>query len=1338
LSRGGFVFRRPAWFAADGAPHPLAGLAVGIVMAVLATVLRAGCDPILGSQAPFLLHIPAVVVASWFGGLPAGAAAAIPSAFLVDFFFIEPRLTTSLFGSDRSAAMLLFVIVCLGLAWRVGRWRASERALRLTRDDAARNAAELRAVIEAVPAAVFATRRPQQPAVPINHLAEVLAGAAAADGGPPRQPVRFATCDGTVDIASADLPVQRAAATGIEVRDQEFSAIYDDGSVRTLFGTGVPLRDEFGRVRGGVGAFLDITERKRAEAVLHRYELLAHHARDIMLFIRRGDGRIVEANAAAERAYGYTREELLARTIHDLRPAEDAGAAQALMADADVAGILFEARHRRQDGSLFPVEVSSRGMTVGGDRVLVSVIRDITERSQAEQSLRESERRTLAVLNAVTESIWLLDRDGRVLLASATAAERVGVRPGEAVGRLLYDLLPAGVAASRRRHFDEVIRTGEPVQFEDERAGLVFHHTLYPVRDGDGRVSGVAVFSRDHTARHRAEAQVERLNAQLRTRVTELERLLALTPVGVAIAEDPQCRVMRANAALQRLLGVPPETNISVTAPVRPPWRICRDGRALSEDELPLQRCAAHMIDVPPEECDLVFDDGRVVNLLVSATPLQQDDGRPGGCIGVLVDITDHKRIERALISQAEHLQLQAALLSNAHDAIIVRDADARITFWNTGAERMYGWTEAEVLGRNVYDVLAPDREDVGRIRDALDTAREWQGDQLHRRKDGSTVIVDSRQVVVETESAADVILEINRDISDRMRAEDQRAQLMARLAVLLEVSESLSAAATPDEIVEILLEKAVAALGAYAGSVAVLSNDGTEVQILGSRGYPVPVQAAFARMPITMPTPLTDAIRTQTTVVVASPEEWRARYPALVPDRVGTQSRALAAIPLRGSRIVGAIGLSFRDSRDLSSRDSTFAALLGRQAAQALERAQLLVSERLAHAEVEQASRIKDEFLATLSHELRTPLNAILGWSHMLLGDAIPEQAQRHAVEVIARNATSQVRLVDEVLDISRIVRGQLQLDLQVVDVRAAIERALDTVRPAADAKELTLVTNLSDDLATVADAERLQQVVWNLLSNAVKFTPRGGRVAVSATRHRSQAVIEVHDTGPGIPPEFLPHVFERFTQADSSTTRRYGGLGLGLAIVRHIVELHGGTVRVESAGENAGSRFIVALPLRSNAAADTGGGPGTVAPSVPVEDVAALAGVTVLVVDDEHDARDVLQAMLAAAGASVVLASSAQEALAVLRGAAPHVLISDIGMAAEDGYALIRQVRALPGELGRVPALALTAYGHPADRAHALASGFDQHLVKPIRPRDLVTLLTRLLGRQDRSAPE
>jgi PAS domain S-box-containing protein len=364
----------------------------------------------------------------------------------------------------------------------------------------------------------------------------------------------------------------------------------------------VPLKDEFNRVRGAVGAFVDISERKRAETILHRYELLAHHTRDIILFVRRADGRILEANAAAVSAYGYTREELLTRTVHELRWGGDSSLMQAQMADADRAGILFETQHRRRDGSPFPVEVSSRGMTIAGERVLLSVIRDISERTRAEQSLRDSERRTTAVLNAVTESIFLMDRDTRVLLANATATARLGLA-ADVVGRTMHELLPGPLADSRRRRFDEAVRTGEPVQFEDERAGLYFHHTFYPVRDETGRVSGVAMFSRDNTARRNAEAEVDRLTGQLRTRVSELERLLALTPVGVAIAEDPQCQVMRANAELQRLLGVPADANVSVTAPVRPPWRICRDGRELPRDQLPFQRCAGLGVDVAPEEC---------------------------------------------------------------------------------------------------------------------------------------------------------------------------------------------------------------------------------------------------------------------------------------------------------------------------------------------------------------------------------------------------------------------------------------------------------------------------------------------------------------------------------------------------------------------------------------------------------------------------------------------------------------------------------------------------------------------------------------------------------------
>jgi PAS domain S-box-containing protein len=813
---------------------------------------------------------------------------------------------------------------------------------------------------------------------------------------------------------------------------------------------------------------------------------------------------------------------------------------------------------------------------------------------------------------------------------------------------------------------------------------------------------------------------------QLRTRVVELERLLALTPVGVAIAEDPQCRVVRANAAMHRLLGQSADAELSLAT--APRWRLRRDGRDLPVDEWPFQRAAAQGVEIPPRECELTFDDGRVVNVLVSAAPLLRHDRSPGGCIGVMVDISDQKRIEAALVEQAERLQLQAALLENAHDAIIVRDTQGWISFWNRGAARLYGWSEDEALGKNVHELLWSDAAVLDRVRAVLAAAGEWQGELQQRRKDGSRVVVDSLHATLDASGAPDSILEINRDVSDRKQAEEQRAEMLARLALLLEVSESLSAAATPEEITEILLDKGMPALGAYAGMVGVLSDDGREVEVLGSRGYSEQARRAYARLPLAVSSPIGDAISSGTTVLVMGSADWHSRYPSLAPALSTSASRAFAAIPLRGSRVLGAIGLSFDEPGALNSRDSTFASLLARQAAQALERADLLVSERRAHAEAEEASRIKDDFLATLSHELRTPLNAILGWSHMLLADALSAESQRHAIEVIARNATTQVRLVDEVLDLSRIVRGQLHLDLRPVDVRAVIHRALDTARPAAAAKGLTLDVRLPEALETIADADRLQQVVWNLLSNAVKFTPAGGRITVTAQRGPASLDIDVRDTGIGITPAFLPHVFERFRQADSSTTRHHGGLGLGLAIVRHIMELHGGTVAAQSGGSGAGSRFTLTLPLRQTVPPSAPDAPETGQLPAHATDGHLLAGIRVLVVDDDADARDVLEAILAGAGAQVTLASSAGEAMELLSTKAPDLIVSDISMPGQDGYGFIRAVRAMPDPHAGLPAIAVTAYGHPADRATALAAGFDRHVTKPLTPRDLVAAVATL----------
>jgi signal transduction histidine kinase len=387
-------------------------------------------------------------------------------------------------------------------------------------------------------------------------------------------------------------------------------------------------------------------------------------------------------------------------------------------------------------------------------------------------------------------------------------------------------------------------------------------------------------------------------------------------------------------------------------------------------------------------------------------------------------------------------------------------------------------------------------------------------------------------------------------------------------------------------------------------------------------------------------------------------------------------------------------------------------------------EKADLLAREQAARAEAEAANRLKDEFLATLSHELRTPLHAILGWAHVLRS-AWPDPATfQRAVDTIERNARSQEQLVSDVLDVSRIVSGKLRLDLQPVDMATVVDAALAAMGPTADAKGVRLEHKLDRGAGQVlGDRDRLQQVAWNLLSNAIKFTPTGGRVAVLLKPVGEELVLAVQDSGSGIDPDLLPHVFERFRQGDSSTTRAHGGLGLGLAIVQDLVELHGGTVRAESLGEGMGATFIVRLPVTR--------GPRRIVRTAPAPmHGLRLAGSRVLVVDDDADSRDVLKAVLESAGAEVVTTESAEETRRLFAHAHPNLLIADIGMPEEDGYSLIASIREMESGISHVPAIALTARTRPEDVEQALAAGYQLHLAKPVDSRQLVESIASLVG--------
>ncbi|MFT3928516.1 MAG: ATP-binding protein [Myxococcales bacterium] len=574
-------------------------------------------------------------------------------------------------------------------------------------------------------------------------------------------------------------------------------------------------------------------------------------------------------------------------------------------------------------------------------------------------------------------------------------------------------------------------------------------------------------------------------------------------------------------------------------------------------------------------------------------------------------------------------------------------------------------------------------------------------------------------------------------DITDIKRIEEDKLESAQISEVLLKVSHAISDLSL-EKIVQRVTDEARlvcrAEFGAFFYNVRDASGESYTLYTLS--GVP---REAFARFPMPRNTALFGPTFRGERVVRIADVRADPRYGKSAPHygmpKGHLPVRSYLAVPVisRTGEVLGGLFFGHSAASVFTERDERIVTAIAQQAAVAMDNARLLEIAQRESATAEAASRAKDEFLATISHELRTPLNAILGWANMLqTGHLAPEKQQR-ALEAIERNARSQAALIADMLDVSRIVSGRLSLNMFPFSVSKMIYAALDAVRPMAESKQVQLKIELEGDLGLIkGDPTRLQQVVWNLINNAVKFTPSGGHVAVHATRAQASLQIRVEDDGRGIEPAFLPHVFERFRQADASSTRSFGGLGLGLSIVKHIVELHGGTVSAHSAGAQQGSTFTVTLPFTPLPAGERVPISAIEPISEPLGRPARLSGLKVLVVDDEADARDLLRAVLEHSDAQVLTAENTSQAMAILEGERPDVLVSDIGMPGEDGYSLIGRVRALkPSQGGRIPAVALTAYASPQDRTRALARGFNHHVTKPVDASELLVVIASLVER-------
>lgn len=546
-----------------------------------------------------------------------------------------------------------------------------------------------------------------------------------------------------------------------------------------------------------------------------------------------------------------------------------------------------------------------------------------------------------------------------------------------------------------------------------------------------------------------------------------------------------------------------------------------------------------------------------------------------------------------------------------------------------------------------------------------------------------------------------------------KRQAEAQRRQA-DRLRKLTEASLAITSASSLEAIRQVLTESARNLVGTYHASVTFHNVD---------------------REPLAEPADNPDAsidailspelkLLSKTNKPLRLTRKQLDKRPA---GRVPSLGQGLIVAPLvgRNQQVLGLLRVWDKQVGDMTEEDEVFIVQLAQIASIAIE--------NLISTQAREANRLKDEFLATLSHELRSPLNAILGWIRLLRTDKLPEDNVKRALEVIERNANWQTKLIEDLLDVSRITAGKMELNIRPILTTSVMQSVLDTMQPIAKKKGVKLSATLDASAKDLmGDPDRFQQAVMNLLDNAIKFTPSGGRVDVTLENTDKGVRIKVADTGKGIQPQFLPHVFDRFRQADSTTTRVYGGLGIGLAVVRHIAELHGGQVSVHSEGEGKGATFIMELPLKAMPVIRESKAVPKEKPA-PAQWLRDLSGLRVLLVDDEPDARDVIAEILARCGADVHSVASTKEALEAFKTQPPDVVISDISMPHEDGYALIKAVRKLkPEKGGQVPAIALTAFASQVDRSRLLAAGFQMHLPKPIDPTQLPSLLAGLCGRK------
>ncbi|MEH2163815.1 MAG: PAS domain S-box protein [Nostoc sp.] len=975
-----------------------------------------------------------------------------------------------------------------------------------------------------------------------------------------------------------------------------------------------------------------------------------------------------------------------------------------------------------------------------------------------------------ALLEAAPVAVCFLDRELRYIRINQVFANINGLTIEEHLGRKFGEVLPA-MAAELEQQLQHVLDTGEPllnVEMSGETREQPARYgywlgNYYPVNNAMGETVGIGIILADVTAAKQTEVALRESEEKFRAMFNQ-------AAVGISlVALDGQ--FIQVNPALCEITGYSREELIELN------FQEITHPHDLAIDWENARRVLAKEISGYSLEKRYIRKDGSILWANLTSSVVWDTNGLPKYALGIIEDISERKQVETTQQFLVEASTLLAAsldyeiALENVANLAVPTLADWCIVdvFQEDWSSRQIAIAIADPRKVNILEEIRRRYRPKARAKllvqqlkrgisafyselsdsNVVDMAEDDEHLQLLQSLGIRSLMVipvrsrgqlfgaisfftaESGRYYQQTDLAlAEDIARRAATAIDNARLYQETQRSVNRTILLQRITAAFSEALTPQQVANVVVNQGIAALEATGGSVVLLAEGNTTLKVVQAIGYPQTLINTWATFPITSPNQIAETVRTGQPIFLENLAAMIARYPDLANVVTVMGNNSWASIPLIAEgKVIGALGLSFTTGQIFNKEEQGFMLTLGQQCAQAIARAQLYEAEKTARAQAETANRIKDEFLAVLSHELRTPLNPILGWAKLLRTRKFDEATKIRALETIERNAKLQTQLIGDLLDVSRILQGKVSLNLYAVDLKIAIAAALETVRLAAEAKSIEIKTVLSNDIGKVlGDSDRLQQVMWNLLSNAVKFTPTDGVVQVRLEQVGLDAQIQVIDTGKGIIPEFLPYVFDYFRQADAKTTRIFGGLGLGLAIVRHLVELHGGTVQAESLGEGQGATFTVRLPLLKNSQLRVSSDEASQA-ELNTDDT-LLAGVQILLVDDQADVREFFSFALEQYGATVTAVESAAEALETLAQSKPDILLSDIGMPLMDGYMLLREVRKLPPEQGgQIPAIALTAYAGEINYNQAMAAGFQKHLPKPVDPGELATAIDKLI---------